>query len=400
MVQSLKGPTNDRPREVLWDKRLRGFGLRITNTGHKTWIAVYRRGGRNGRLQELKIGTYPPLSLAEAREKARGTLAAAQLGDDPVEEKREERDAETFAALAERYLVEHARRWKKPRSVEEDKRNLKNDVLPIWGNRRVNEITRRDVIALVDGIVNRGAPIHANRVLALISKMFNFAIDKDPDRVENNPAYKVKKPSPESSRDRVLSSDEIRNVWGALESEPPNIRAIFKLLLLTGERPGEIKGMRWTELDISRVESWWTIPGGRDGRTKNKKVHRVPLVGEAHRILQSLSGDGPMVFPNRSGEKPFTGLQKALNRLRKNSGVNFQTRDLRRTLATGLGELGIDRIVIQKVLNHSDGSVTGIYDRHTYDTQKRGALERWDRRLCQILTGEAAEAPKVVRLPT
>jgi integrase len=301
-----------------------------------------------------------------------------------------------FAVLAERYLREHARRKKKASSAREDERNLNRDVLPAWGSRKVTEITRRDVIALIDGIVDRGAGVHANRVLALVSKVFNFGIEKAV--VELNPAHKVRKPTPELQRERVLTPEEIGKVWQAFDEEPATSGTILKLLLLTGQRPGEVKGMRWSELDLEA--GWWTLPGGRQGRTKNKQVQRIPLVGEALRLLVTLregkEQEAVHVFAGgRTGAAHFVGLHKPKRRAVKRSGVDFQSRDLRRTLASGLGELRFDRTVIKKILNHTDGSVTAIYDRYDYDREKREALAKWDRQVRAIVSGKPAPA-KVV----
>jgi integrase len=374
-------------RTVYWDSRVRGFGLRVTETGHKSWLVLYRR---NGRLRWHTIGTYPPLSLADARKKARDALADVQKGKDPATEKRESRDADSFAVLAERYLNEWAKRHKKASSAREDERNIKRDLLPAWGTRKAGDITRRDVDELLEGIVGRGAAIHANRMHALVSKVYNFGIDKQ--IVEHNPAHKLKKPSQERQRDRVLDDHEIRAIGTVLDTEPPVFRALFRLLLLTGQRRSEIRNMRWTELDLE--SGWWTIPGER---TKNGTTHRVPIVGEAYQILKPLdSGSSEYVFPGRTVRKPISSPQKSLARITQKSGVSFRVHDLRRTVGTNLARLGVDRTVIKKVLNHSEkGDVTAIYDRHSYDDQKRDALSRWDRRLTEVITGRR-ESAKVV----
>jgi integrase len=332
------------------------------------------------------------MSLADARELAKEKLADVQKGGDPTIEKRRALAADTFEALANRYLDEHARRHKKERSIKEDERNIRRELLPIWRNRKAREIARRDVIALVDGIAARGAEIHANRVLALISKIFNFGIAKD--IVETSPAHRVPKPGKERHRDRVLNHEEVRAVWEAIEDERPITRGLFKLLLLTGQRRNEVCGMRWPEIDLDA--GWWVIPGHR---TKNGLAHRVPLVGETLRILQGAAQNGKgsdYVFRGRQHGKPLASPQKALARIAKRSQVDFRVHDLRRTLGTGLAGLGVDRTTIKKVLNHSEqGDVTAIYDRHGYDDEKRAALAKWDRRVREILDGTTA---KVVQL--
>ena len=333
------------------------------------------------------------MSLVDARKQAKDALADVQKGIDPAAEKQSARAADTFGALAARYLKEWAHEMKKPRSVKEDERNIKKDLLPLWGTRKANEIQRRDVIALVDGIAARGAKVHANRVLALVSKIFNFGFDKEV--VDTNPARLVKKPGKEHRRDRKLLPAEIRAVCESIETEPPDTKDLFQLLLLTGQRPGEVRGMTWSEVDLE--VGWWTIPAER---TKSKVEQRLPLVGIVLEILRRRfsTHDSEYVFPGRFKDDSLASHQKQFARIIERSKVNFQARDLRRTLATNLAELGVERMTIKKILNHSEGKdVTAIYERHSYDKEKRDALTRWDRRLKEIV-GLVADRPKVVSL--
>lgn len=401
-VDAVKFP--EKGQVTYWDQKLPRFGLRVSQGGSKTWVIVYRK---DGRLRWHTIGTNPPLSLADARHLAGRKLAGVQYdGADPAAEKKEARAAaeaaDTFRQLSDRYLREHAAKKKKESSRREDERILRHDVLPVWGGRKAGDIVRRDVIALVDGIADRGAEVHANRVLALISKIFNFALAKEV--VEANPAHLVPKPTKERHRDRVLKEGEIRAAWTAFEGEMPVVASLFKMLLLTGQRRSEVAAMPWSELDLDSAS--WTIPGER---TKNGQEHRVPLVGEALKLLKSLHtvrGRSGYVFAVREG-KPFVGLSKTLKRIitRASSALaereraqceplKFRIHDLRRTVGTALGELRVDRTVIGKLLNHSDRTVTAIYDRHTYDREKRAALEKWDRHLRRILVGK----PEVVAI--
>jgi integrase len=377
-------------RRVIWDRKVPSFGLRVTETGHKTWIVLYRLSGR---LKWLTLGTYPPVSLADARKAAKDALVDVHRGVDPAAEKQIARDADTFGSLAARYLKDWAHEMKKPGSVREDERNVGKDLLPMWGTRKANEIQRRDVIALVDGIAARGAKIHANRVLALISKIFNFAISKE--IVDTNPARGVMKPGKENRRDRVLLPEEICAIWELIEAEGQDTKDLFKLLLLTGQRPGEVRGMPWSEVDLSACR--WTIP---KERTKSKVEQRLPLVGLALEILnrRSSARDSEYVFSGRFKDGPLGSHQKQFERILDRSNVKFQARDLRRTLATNLAELGVGRMTIKKILNHSEGKdVTAIYERHSYDKEKREALLLWDRQLKKMISG-LTDSPKVADL--
>jgi integrase len=375
-IESVKPPAQG--QTTYWDKKLSGFGLRLSQGGAKSWTVAYRH---EGRMRWLKLGTYPTLKLADARDMARNRLAEAQKGLDPASLKSAERDADTFKMLTARYLAEHARVKKKLRSALEDEKNINRELLPVWGSRKVSSIKRRDVIALVDGIAKR-APIQANRVLALVSKIFNFAIAKE--IVEVNPATRVVKPSSERTRERFLNDDEIKKVWQAFDREGPQNASLFKLLLLTGQRRDEVMGMRWNELSLDTGE--WLLSGER---TKNKRPHLVPIVGEAHSLLATLNAnrrDSPFVFPGRRKGQPITNPQKPLARIKRNSKVDFRIHDLRRTCATNLGRLKVPRLVIAKILNHADRDITGLhYDKYEYADERKAALLAWTGFLVEIL---------------
>jgi integrase len=361
-AQFVETASTTKPREVFWDAKTPGFGLRVTANGARSWIVMYER---NRRARMLTLGSYPTMPLAEARECGREALLAAQRGRDPAGEKQTERAADTWATLCERFITEHARKNCKPGTVYEYERIINNALLPKWRNLKAKDVTRAEVKALIGDIRARGAEVMANRILAVISIIANFGVREDV--LEFNPAARIGM-TKEKSRDRVLSADEIRTVWAAFG-------APARLLLLTGQRRGEVAGMRWSEIE----GEVWTIPAER---AKNGLAHRVPLVGEAARILAGLPHEGERVFPHGCT------FERA--------GIEFRVHDLRRTCGTGLAQLGVDRTTIKKVLNHSErGDVTAIYDRHGYDDEKRDALTRWDRRIERILTGERAKVIEI-----
>lgn len=382
-VESVKPPA--RGQRAYFDPKLPGFGLRVSQGGTKTWVILYRI---NGKQKWHKVGTHPPLSLVDARAIAKGKLADVQRGEDPERDKQEARQADSFADLAERYLVEHAKVHKK--TAAEDERIINRELLPEWRSRKASDISRRDVIALTDAIALH-AKVQANRVLALISRIFNFGIAKE--IVETNPAYRLPKPGgAESERERVLNEDEIQAVWQSVEKEPFKTAALFKLLLLTAQRRGEVSGMRWDELELER--GWWTIPAER---SKNGLAHRVPLGPLALAILKQIevaAHDETFVFRGGRRNQAIANLQKPAKRLKDDSKIEFRTHDLRRTAASHMASLGVPRLVISKLLNHVERGVTKIYERYSYDREKRDALNRWDRRVAEIVAGK----PKVVRL--
>jgi len=372
-----------------FDQRLPGFALRVTEHGHKSWTVLYRHGGR---LRRLTLGTYPQVSLADARAKAREALLASVQGHDSAGEEQTERGAATVGELAHEYVEHHAKPNK--RSWRRDQRILEREVLPRWRHTKANAVTRRDVRQLLDDIVARGAPIQANRILALVRKVFNFGIEHD--ILEVNPCHGLRRPAEERQRDRVLSADEIEIVWRGFDEEPLLTGAPFKLQLLTGQRSGEINTMRWDEIDVTT--GWWTIPAER---AKNGRTHRVPLSPQAQSILESFrsqASGSPWVFPHpQRQEEPFTRLDAAILRIRRRSGVVFAPHDLRRTAASHMTSMGISRLTVAKILNHAERGVTAVYDRHSYDQEKRQALEAWGARLEDLVTG-ASKPAKVVSL--
>lgn len=382
----------DPDRQVdYWDSTLPRFGMRVSPGGRKTWIVFYRH---NGRMRRMTLGVYPHTSLAEARGKANDALHTADHGSDPATSKAEERAAETFAELAHEYAERHA---KKKRSGREDLRQLygsphkkktgKRPHVPLvkrWGAMKAKDITRRDVRNLLEEIAER-APIMANRTLALVRKMFNFAIERD--WVEANPCQGIKRLAPERQRDRVLNEDEIRRFWAALDEEHPITAALFKLRLLTAQRGGEVHGATWDEMNLE--SGWWTIPAAR---SKNKLAHRVPLSPPALRILKELKkaiGESPWVFPSTRKKGPHINYaQNAIERIIDRSKVEFRGHDLRRTAASLMVGAGVPRLVVSKILNHVETGVTAVYDRHGYDLEKRAALDFWGKRVEAIIANK------------
>ena len=387
-LKNLK-PTENR-RVDYFDRKQSGLCLRLGISGIKTFVVVYRLQGSR-KKRRITLGRYPALSLADARIQTRAVLVEVERGNDPGRRKQEIIKAPTFEQLCDIYLEKHAI---KKRSYKEDRRKIETDLLKTWGDIKAHKIKRRDVIALLDRIVDRGSPISANRTLALIRKIYNFGIERD--LVENNPCIGVKPPGREKQRDRVLTSDEIRKLWTAFDEVlTPAMANIQKLRLITAQRGIEVSSMRWQDIDLET--GWWTIPAEV---AKNKMAHRVPLSQMALNIIQEqkkAAATSEYVFPSK---KKSTGhvryFQKSFSKVRSCSGLEDVTmHDLRRTAASHMTGMGISRLVVAKILNHAEQGVTHVYDRHGYDAEKRIALEKWDARLQQILTGQQV---KVVNL--
>lgn len=364
------------------------LGLRVTPSGTKSWVHFYKV---NGRKRMTTLGRYPRMSVAEAHEAFAAAARAVTEGGDPasgvVAGNVRRRLAPRVSDLAEEYIE----RWAKApgpdgqprkRSWEQDQAMLDNHVLPSIGNLRPDDVPRRRIIDLLDGIVAAGAPVQANRVRALVHKMYEFGMSRD--LVESNPCHGVPRPTTEESRDRVLSAAEVRllltNLPGCPMWTATQLALLF--LLVTAQRPGEAVGAEWE--DINMEDRWWTKPRRK---VKSKRAHGIPLSPQAMRILilaRSQDMGAGAVFPSKrgGGVMVHSVFVPSLSRSRKSLGIaHFTAHDLRRTATTHMSELGILRLIVQKVLNHSDGSVTSVYDLYEYASEKREALEAWGRKL-------------------
>ncbi len=383
-VRSLRATADQRLE--LFDAKARGLCLRVTS-GKKTWSFVYRAKG-SLRLRRYTIGDYPAWSLSKAREKALALRQQVQDGSDPVVETKLRRDALTVAGLVDRFIEKYAkarlRSWKDYNAV------LQRDLVPALGERPAREVTRTEVADLLDRVAVR-APVLANRLQNTISSVFSWALSEG--LVTTNPVTGLRKRTQETPKERVLSDKEIQRFWQATEGASAAFRDTLRLILLTGQRPGECAGVRAEEVDLAA--SLWTIPASR---TKNKIEHTIPLVGQALEIVQRLAESresGPLIVTPRGKELTSQNLAKAMEALRE--GVFSETvtpHDLRRTAATLLGRLDIDQMTIARVLNHASttkATVTGsVYDRHSYVPQKRRALEALDDEIKRVLIGASA----------
>jgi integrase len=248
--------------------------------------------------------------------------------------------------------------------------------MPHWADRPIDTIKRRDVIDLLDDIAASGRPVLANRTLAHVRKLFNWALERE--IIEMTPAAHITAPGgKEAPRDRDLSDDEIRTLWPAFEEGGYPFGPMLKVLLLTGQRRGEVAKMRWTDIDLEAAQ--WNLPGEM---TKNGRAHTVPLAPAVMEILQSLPRyAGAYVFTTTGGERPVSGFSRSKARIEKLADgeiPQWGLHDLRRTCASGMARLGVPSDHIGRVLNHAPKGVTATtYDRHTYLPEKRRALELW-----------------------
>jgi integrase len=387
----------DKRYEVLDGK---GLSIRVMPTGSKSWVFRYMI---DGRARRMTLGTYPALSLSEVREQHAKAMQDIERGIDPsikkMESKAERKTAPTFTDLIkELWHME----LKNQKSGVERKRLLEKDIVPAWGKRKVADIKRRDIVLLLDHVRER-APITANRLHGSLSRLFNFAAERG--IIEDSPCTRIKKP-PEKGRSRVLTDSEIKLLWKALDINNAGIdiyrisKLALTMVLLTGQRPGEVCGMAWDEIDN---EGFWNIPAER---MKGGEPNRVPLTDMALEVIDQArlySGDKSFVFASsHKSDGPVTtqALAKAVLRHRDEMGFEerFTPHDLRRTLRTRLAELGIDDVVAERVLGHKLQGIMAIYNRHGYDKEKRQALERWEKKLRQIIGIEEPETSKIIKI--
>jgi integrase len=368
-----------------------GFAICVYPSGAKSWFFIYTFEGKR---YSMGLGNYPEVGIAQAAEKFDEHWAVLKGGKNPAmlegQRKEERRKAPTVAGLAEEYLERHAKRFKK--SWKEDERIIYFDIIPAWGNLKAADIRKRDVIALLEKIVERGSPSMANNTFRLIRKIFNYAVEKD--ILPYTPCDGIKEPSPKTARERVLTEEEIKTFWKNLDGcyVSDDVQRALKLILVTGQRPGEVAGMHAREIE----GRWWTIPSER---AKNGRAHRVYLTDTALDLIGNIDSKS-YVFPTprKANEKPVDAHALAVAVRRnlafdtvdvkgKKSKVNrlgvehFTPHDLRRTAATFMAQMGVMDEVIDSVLNHAKQGVIRVYNQYRYDREKQAALESWSRKL-------------------
>lgn len=415
-----------------------GFAVRVRPSGRKIFQFLY---DFNGKRVRLGLGDYPTTPLPAARAKfreARNLLAegrnpatvwaeSAQIEEaerarelDRIAEEAEAREAAgrrvTVADFVKVYVDQYAKPRKK--TWAEDERLLQREVVQAIGNRKLDEIKRADVVALMESIkarlrakVEAGGRrditgVLANRVCAVLSKMFAYALEIG--HVEHNPAISIRSAKVrETSSERALSMDEVKWVWSTLSGDLQglpfgrDVADVLLMMLATGQRKAEILALRYDAIDADGVARW----AGK--MMKNGRPHSIPLPQLAMQIIErrKLSARGEFVFPGlRRGAKTmgaqtpnhatwdwFTGRHETVT---VPPMAEWTPHDLRRTVATQLATMAVSRVVIDRILAHVDGSIAGVYDRHSYMTEMRNALESWNERIRSAVTGQ--EAAKVI----
>jgi integrase len=372
---------------------LAGFGLRLRAGGSRSWVFQYALGEKQRRMS---LGSAKVVTLVKAREVASEMHAKVRLGHDPAGEKEEgrARAADTFGSLVDEYLAGKKPEMK-PRAYAQIERHLLRYAKPLHGL-QVAKVDRHNIASLLAKLASTAGAVSSNRARASLSAFYGWAMRGGVKGVNANPVLGTERKK-EISRDRVLSGDELAAVWNALEDD--HYGAIVKLLILTGQRADEIASLRWSEIGEGAI----TLPPERlkNKGGKSRKPHVVPLSGPAHAILGTLprraNGDGTMrelVFG--IGQRGFSGWSHCKERLDQRlaaSGkalTHWTQHDIRRSCATGMADLGVQPHIIEATLNHISGhkaGVAGIYNRSTYDAEKRQALNLWAGHLMAVVEG-------------
>ena len=373
---------------LVWDEDTDGLALSVRPSGSMSWKFIYAFRGRS---RWYTIGDGKALGVADARKRARALRVQVDDDKDPQALRKSERSKGTFEELATRYVEEHAK--KKNKSWQQADALVKAHLLPRWGKLRPTDITRDDV----KKVMERCKPSVANQVLASASPIFTWAIKEEIGGLKENPCRLVDR-NETHARERVLSNSELSTFWAAFgNASSPQASTALKIILLTGQRPGEVAHMRREHID----GGWWTLPGKPDPAlawpgTKNGQTHRVWLSEPVRELIADLDGDGPgFVLANARGHA-IDQLDGEMRQICAALGVvdKVTPHDLRRTFSTTVTGIGFGRDAMNRVTNHKEGGIADVYDRHKYETENKEIMETVARHIINIASGK--EDDKVV----
>ena len=371
-IKGLKA-SETKARYAVADTQVPGLKVLVSRTGHKSFVLWRRVDPSASSASALALGPVGQLTLKEAREKARRWVEIIKSGRDP----RGEGQADSFAVVLETYFEKHVKRQRRAEKVQ---REMRAELLSRWRRKSVRDITRRDVIQMIDEIKDRGAPAQARNILGHAKTFFAWCVEKG--IVELSPADAIKPHrliGPKATRLRVLSDEEIAAFWKATGELGYPIGSLFRLLLLTGQRRSEVSGARWREFDLPNKV--WTVP---PERFKSNSSHIVPLSGAAMSLLEALPrwNAGDYLF-STDGRKPVNGFSGAKADLDAKMSVEapWVTHDLRRTVRTRLASLKVADVTAEQIIGHGRRGLQRVYDQHQYVDEMREGLELWAARL-------------------
>jgi integrase len=402
-------------RYIVADAVVPGLGVRVTDRGHRSYILGARYPGSQ-HFKRREIGAVGAITLADARETARAWITMIAGGRDPRDLIRKQKEeialtvANTFAVVAEEFIARHLRGKRKAAVVE---REIRRELIPAWGNKPLGEISRRDVVKLIEAIADRGrgSGAYARNIFDHVRTLYSWAINRAIYGIEHSPTDRLKPKEligPKRVRDRVLTDDELRAIWRAAERLGYPYGALVQGLMLTGCRVSELAGARRVEFDLqARV---WTIPAER---FKSDAQHLVPLTDAMIEWLATLPRwkAGDYLF-SVDGRTPFNGFSKAKERLDRRASRTWRAlgrmagvergevehwtlHDVRRTVRTRLSALRVPEQVAELVIGHAKRGLARVYDQHAYLEEMREALAAWNALLASMI---APPPPNVVPL--
>lgn len=362
---------------VIWDKQLSGFGIRISQGGARSFVIMFYEGKRKRRMT---LGKFPALGLAEARAEAKRVLANVMLGRAPEMPSTSEKVLR-FSEAVTLFVDMHCAKNNRLGTAKETERLLRRHFEIKLGRMLVTDVTAGNIGSIIDGLMS--TPGEANHAFSAVRTFFNWARQRR--HIDRSPCEGMRLPVRPKARDRVLTEIEVCRIYDAAKSTSYPYGSIVLLLLLTGQRRQEVSGLRWSE--INWEDGTITIPAGRN---KSNRAHVLPIAPMALDVLKSLPRLHSNVFPARGNpNNTFSGYSKAKHRLDELCNVeDWALHDLRRTVATNLAGLGIAPHVVEKILNHSTGTISGvaaIYNRFGYQDEMREALTLWESKLGEAI---------------
>ncbi|MBN9343913.1 MAG: hypothetical protein BGO76_00235 [Caedibacter sp. 38-128] len=367
-------------KEVLiWDSEIKGFGLRVSPKGCKSYFVQYRN--KYGSTRRQKIGPHGIFTVELARDKAKEIIGEVAKGNDPSSGRHDRKNQKTILDLANEYLTLHAKPNKRYESYIEDKRKIDQVIIPRFGNKKVEQITFHDLHILHHDLIK--TPIKANRTRALLSKMFNLAIQWK--WITNNPANGLAKYQ-EHKRERWLNDQELQKLLKVLDIyHNQSVANAIRLLVFTGSRRNEVLGATWDQFDLDR--GIWTKPAHT---TKQKRIAHLPLSSQTISILREMkiSASTKHLFPGKIPEKPLQDIKKAWQTIRKMAELpSVRLHDLRHTHASHLVSSGLSLSIVGKLLGHTQASTTQRYA-HLADEPLRQATELFGGKIKKLTSNQ------------
>jgi integrase len=413
-VKALRPAPDGKPYDVR-DGIVPGLRVRVMGTGALSFVLLARFPGSPHPTRRA-LGSYGALTLEQARSKAREWLSLIGRGIDPAHEEERHRQAalrqqeNSFAAVAEQFIKRHVSKTRKAAIVE---RELRREFITRWGTRSIADITQHDVVAVIDEVVDRGAPYQAHNLLGHVRTLFNWAIARGVYGIDRSPCDRLRPAAvigKKLARHRVLDDEELCALWRASGRLGYPYGPLFRMLALTGQRKNEVAAAHWSEIDLA--QKLWTIPASR---MKASSTHVVPLSDDIIAILQSLPTfrKGDHVFSSTFGQTATNNFCRAKRRLDREMLLSwralgrargldrskariepFVVHDVRRSMRTQLSALPIPDLVRELVIAHTKPGLHKVYDQHAYLDEKRRALDLWAARLRSIVEPPPANVVK------